>query len=282
MPRKKNKNGVCEMAKLGVRMGAYLPVDSAVHRLDARAKILAMLLFLTGIFAVNRLWVFLPVYAVGLAAMAAARIPLGEALRAVRGIVLLLALSCLMNMFLTAGENVLWAAGPLRLTEEGVYKSALLLVRLVALVCFAGWLSYTTTPLDLADGVERLLSPFKRLGFPVHEFAMMMSISLRFIPLLMDEFGRIVKAQKSRGGDFTDGPLWDRVRGLVAVAVPLLYNALKRADDLAVAMEARAYIGGEGRVSLREPKWRLCDSCAVALALLLWVLMMMSRGFGGI
>lgn len=265
------------MAKQGVRMGAYYPVDSPVHRLDARAKVLAMLLFLTAIFAVNRLWAFGIVYAVGVAALIVARIPLGEAVRTVRGLVALLAVSCLINMFFTAGDTLLWQAGPLHLTAEGVQNSGLMLLRLTALVGFAGLLSYTTTPLDLADGVERLLSPFGRLGFPAHEFAMMMAISLRFVPVLTDEFGRIVKAQKSRGGDFTDGPMVERVRGLVAVAVPLLYNALRRADELAVAMEARAYTGGDGRVKLREPKWRACDTCVVAGALLLWALLWLTR-----
>lgn len=256
--------------KQGVRMGAYYPVESPVHRLDARAKILAMLFFLTGVFWVEELWLFVPVYAVGVAALLAAKIPLREAVRSVAGLVLLLAASCLINMFFTAGENVLWEWGPLRLTAEGVQNSGLMLLRLIALVVFAGWLSYTTTPLDLAVGMERLLTPFVKFGFPAHEFAMMMSIALRFIPVLSDEFERLIKAQRSRGGDFTDGPIADRVRGLVAVAVPLLYNALRRADDLAIAMEARAYTGGEGRVSLREPKWRLGDTLVVAASVLLW------------
>lgn len=260
--------------KQGVRMGAYYPVESPVHRLDARAKVLAMMLFLTGIFLAEKIWVFVPVYAVGFAAMALARIPLGEAMRAVRGVLVLLAFSCLLNMFFVAGDNVLWQWGPMQLTAEGVYRSVVLLLRLVALVAFAGLLSYTTTPLDLADGVERLLSPFKRLGLPAHEFAMMMSIALRFIPVLTDEFGRIVKAQQSRGGGWADGTVTERLRGMVSVAVPLLYNALKRADDLAIAMEARAYTGGEGRVTLREPKWRTCDTLvllgSVVLLAALW------------
>lgn len=256
--------------KQGVRMGAYYPTKSVVHGLDARAKVIATVVFLLAVFTVNKLWVFVPVYLVGFAAMGLARVPLREAVRAVRGVVLLLAVSCLVNMFFVAGEQVLWEWGPLHLTAEGVYRSAIMLLRLVALVVFSGWLSFTTTPLDLADGVERLLSPFKCVGFPAHEFAMMMSIALRFIPVLIDEFERIVKAQRSRGGDFTDGSITERIRGMVAVAVPLLYNAMKRADDLAIAMEARAYTGGEGRVSLRDPKWRGRDTAVVVGAVLLW------------
>lgn len=268
--------------KQGVRMGAYYPTQSPVHRLDARAKVIATVVFLLAVFMVDKLWVFIPVYIVGFAAIGAARVPLGEAMRAVRGVIVLLAVSCLLNMFFVAGENVLWEWGPLRLTTEGIYRSALMLLRLVALVAFSGWLSFTTTPLDLADGVERLLSPLKRVGFPAHEFAMMMSIALRFIPVLMDEFGRIAKAQRSRGGDFTDGTIAERVRGLVAVAVPLLYNAMKRADDLAVAMEARAYSGGEGRVTLRAPHWRWCDTAVVLGAMVLCAAMYATRFAGGV
>lgn len=268
--------------KQGVRMGAYYPTKSPVHELDARAKVIATVVFLLAVFMVDKLWAFVPVYIVGLVAMAVARVPLSEAMRAVRGVVLLLAVSCLINMFFVAGEGVLWECGPLRLTVEGIYKSALMLVRLVALVAFSGWLSYTTTPLDLADGVERMLSPLKRVGYPAHEFAMMMSIALRFIPVLADEFERIMKAQRSRGGDIADGTIMERLRGMVAVAVPLLYNAMKRADDLAVAMEARAYTGGEGRVSLREPKWSGRDSAVVVGAVLLGTALYATRFVGGI
>lgn len=261
--------------KQGVRMGGYYPRESVVHRLDARAKVIAMVLFLSGIFVADKPWQMGVVYAVGLAAFGLAKIPVAEAVRAVRGIVLLLAFSCLLNMFFVAGETVLWEYGPMQLTEEGIYKSGMMLLRLTALVGFAGLLSYTTTPLDLADGVERLLKPLVRFGFPAHEFAMMMSIALRFIPVLTDEFERIAKAQRSRGGDFMEGNLINRVRSMVAVAVPLLYNALKRADELAVAMEARAYTGGEGRVTLREPKWRSVDSFLVAGSVGLWLFLLL-------
>lgn len=263
-------------------MGAYYPVESPVHRLDARAKVIAMMLFLVGIFFADKLWVFAAVYAVGILALLWARIPLRLAIAAVRPVVLLLTLSCLINMFAVAGDTVLWTCGPLNLTKEGIYMSGMLLLRLVALVMFAGWLTYTTTPLDLADGVERLLAPLGRFGFPAHEFAMMMSIALRFIPVLTDEYGRIIKAQRSRGGDLFDGSLVSRMRGLVAVAVPLLYNALKRADDLAIAMEARCYSGGEGRVTLREPKWQAGDTMLVAVAVLLFVGFGLSRFAVGI
>ena len=268
--------------KRSVRLGSYYPVESPLHHWDARAKILAMLFFLTGIFAADKLWVFAVVYAVGGALLRAAHIPIGMAFRAVRGLIFLMAATCLLNAFFTAGEDVLWQWGFLRLTAEGIWRCVMMLLRLSALVAFSGLLTFTTTPLELADGMERLLSPFAKVGFPAHEFAMMMTIALRFIPILMEEAAKITKAQRSRGGDFTSGRLIGRLRGMTAVAIPLIYNALKRADDLAVAMEARAYIGGEGRVSLREPVWRRRDTAVLLASVLFWLCLLFSRRLGGI
>lgn len=261
----------------GIRFGSYYPVDSLVHRLDPRAKILAMLFFMLGIFMVNKFWVFGGVYLFGFAALALAHIPPAKALRSVRGLVVLLLFTSLINMFFTPGERLLWSYGPLHLTAEGLARSGLMLLRLVALVAFSGLLTFTTTPIELADALESLLRPCKRLGVPVHEFAMMMTIALRFIPVLLEEADKIVKAQRSRGGDFSSGSLKRRLNSIIAVIVPLLYNALKRADDLAIAMEARAYVGGEGRVSLRELHWRWRDTLALAVVLAFVVFLFVSH-----
>lgn len=268
--------------KQGVRLGAYYPVKSPLHSMDARAKILAVLFFLLGIVWVDKFWAFGLVYAVGTALLCLARVPVGRAFRAVRGLVFLLAVTCFINMFFSVGEQVLWQWGILCLTAEGIIKSLLMLLRLTALTVFAGLLSFTTTPMELADGMERLFTPFKRVGFPAHEFAMMMTIALRFIPIIMEEANKIIKAQRSRGGDFTAGRLTERLGGMVAVMVPLLYNALNRATDLAVAMEARAYSGGEGRVSLREAVWRPADSVLLIGSLILLGVLIGSRYMGGI
>ncbi len=150
-------------------------------------------------------------------------------------------------------------------------------VALVALVSFSGLLTFTTTPIELSDALESLLSPLRRFGVPVHEFAMMMTIALRFIPVLLEEADKIVKAQRSRGGDFRSGSLRRRLNSIIAVVVPLLYNALKRADDLAIAMEARAYVGGEGRVSLRELRWRAMDTLALVVMLIFAVCLCVSH-----
>ncbi len=251
--------------KGGIRFGSYYPVDSFVHRLDPRAKILAMLAFMVGIFMVNKFSVFAVVYLAGFVMLKTARIPLSKAF------------TSLINMFFTPGEQVLWEAGLLRLTVEGLERSGLMLLRLVALVSFSGLLTFTTTPIELSDALESLLSPLRRFGVPVHEFAMMMTIALRFIPVLLEEADKIVKAQRSRGGDFRSGSLRRRLNSIIAVVVPLLYNALKRADDLAIAMEARAYVGGEGRVSLRELRWRAMDTLALVVMLIFAVCLCVSH-----
>ncbi len=263
--------------KGGIRFGSYYPVNSLIHRLDPRAKILAMLIFMLGIFMVNKFWVFGLVYLFGFIMLALAHIPPGKALNSVRGLLVLLLFTSLINMFFTPGEQILWQYGPLHLTMEGLLRSGLMLLRLVALIAFSGLLTFTTTPIELADALESLLKPFQRLGMPVHEFAMMMTIALRFIPVLLEEADKIVKAQRSRGADFSSGSLKRRLNSIIAVIVPLLYNALKRADDLAIAMEARAYIGGEGRVSLRELQWRLTDGLALATVLLFVVFLFVSH-----
>lgn len=263
-------------------MGSYYAAESSIHRLDPRAKLLGMMLFLAAVFCAGKFWTFALVYIAGAAMFRLAHIPLAKAFRAVRGLVVLLALTCLINMFFTVGDTVLWQWGFLRLTAEGLERSVLMLLRLVALVAFAGLLTFTTTPIALADALEKLLSPLKRFGFPAHELSMMMTIALRFIPILLEEANKIMKAQRSRGGDLSTGSIAKRCGGLVAIMIPLLFNALKRADDLAIAMEARAYTGGENRTSLRELVWGRADTLALLVMAGFLAFMLASRFMGGI
>lgn len=270
------------MAKRGqIRLGSYYAADSPIHRLDPRAKLLGMMAFLLAVLCADKFWTFAVVYIAGAALFRLAHIPLANAFRAVRGLVALLALTCLINMFFTAGDTVLWQWGFLRLTAEGLERSALMLLRLVALVSFAGLLTFTTTPIALSDALEKLLSPLQRFGFPAHELAMMMTIALRFIPILLEEANKIMKAQRSRGGDLTTGSLMKRCGGLVAILIPLLFNALKRADDLAIAMEARAYTGGENRTCLRELVWHKTDTAYLLVMAGFLAFMLVSCRLGG-
>ena len=181
------------------------------------------------------------VYLFGFIMLALAHIPPGKALSSVRGLLVLLLFTSLINMFFTPGEQILWQYGPLHLTMEGLVRSGLMLLRLVALIAFSGLLTFTTTPIELADALESLLKPFQRLGMPVHEFAMMMTIALRFIPTLIEETQRIMNAQASRGVDLENGTLKEKIMAVLALIVPLFVSAFDRADQLANAMEARGY-----------------------------------------
>ncbi len=251
------------MAKSSMKFGMYYQTESFVHSLDPRAKIIALFIFLISIFFVNIYAMFVAVYAFGFMMIKLSNVPLAKSLSSVKPVFFILIFTGLINVFFTAGETVLWQGKYLSITEEALEHSILMILRLVALFSFSTVLTYTTTPTAISDAMESLLAPLKRVGFPVHEFAMMMTIALRFIPVLMEETEKITKAQRSRGGDLTTGSMKRRVKGMLAILVPLFFNSLKRADDLALAMESRGYTGGEGRTSLRKLEWCLKDTMAL-------------------
>ncbi|MDQ7857574.1 MAG: energy-coupling factor transporter transmembrane protein EcfT [Armatimonadota bacterium] len=250
-----------------IALGQYLPRASALHRLDPRAKIVAAVGWAVVLF-------FVPAFAgLGLAAagvmalLILGRIPLGYALRGLRPLVLLIALSAFLNAFFApdGGPEVL-RLGPLIATEGGLRNAAFVGLRLVLLVALASLLTFTTSPVELTDGLERLLRPLRRVGVPAHELAMMMTIALRFIPTLLEETDRIMKAQIARGADFDSGGMVRRLRALIPLLVPLLVSAFRRSEDLALAMEARCYRGGAGRTRMHELRWRAADLAALAVA----------------
>ncbi|HEY8425482.1 MAG TPA: energy-coupling factor transporter transmembrane component T [Limnochordales bacterium] len=234
-----------------IALGQYVPGDSFLHRLDPRTKIGLVTGFIVLMFVVETWWGY--GVGVGLVALglAAGRLSPRWVLRGLRPIVMLIAISAVLNAFWTEGRT-LWQWGPLRLTAEGVERAGMMGLRLVLLVAGASLLTLTTSPIDLTDAIERLLTPFRRIGVPAHELAMMMSIALRFVPTLVEEAERIMKAQMARGAAFDRGSLVARARALVPLLVPLFVSAFRRADELALAMEARCYRGGEGRTRLRQ------------------------------
>lgn len=249
-----------------IALGQYLPRDSALHRLDPRTKILAavggtVVLFFVPAFA------GLALAAAGVAALLViGRIPLGYALRGLRPLVILIALTAVLNAFFApAGGREVLRLGPLIATEGGLRNAAFVGLRLVVVVALASLLTFTTSPVELTDGLERLLRPLRRLGVPAHELAMMMTIALRFIPTLLEETDRIMKAQMARGADFDSGGVTRRLRALIPVLVPLLVSAFRRSEDLALAMEARCYRGGAGRTRMHELRWRAADVVALAI-----------------
>lgn len=249
-------------------LGQFYPVDSPLHRLDPRAKILAVVLLAGGIFLVGAIAGLLAVGAGVAVLVAVGRIPLSGFLRMLRPVALIVVLTALFQiLFVREGEQLLnlWV---LNVYSEGLRLAVFLALRILVLIAAAALLTATTSPLSLTDGIEDLLSPLKRLRFPSHEVAMMMTISLRFIPALYEEAQKITGAQKARGADFASGGLVSRVRALLPVLIPLTVGAFARADELAEAMESRGYAGGEGRTRYRELAFGTRDGVALAVAAL--------------
>ena len=253
-------------------LGQYYPVDSFIHRLDPRAKLLSTLLFLVSLFITGSWWGFFAAVIYITAEIALSRISLKYMLRGLRGILFLMLFSVLLNLFLTPGELIasFWF---FRITREGVISAAKMAVRLALLLLSSSLLTYTTTPTGITDGLERGLSFLKIIRIPVHEIAMMMSIALRFLPVLTAEVDKIERAQMARGADFESGNLIRRAKALIPVLVPLLFSAFRRAGELATAMEARCYHGGEGRTRMKPLHFRTADHFFMAATILYFVLM---------
>ena len=247
-----------------ITIGQYLPGESFIHRLDPRTKILSVLFFMVGIFAVTALQSYLFVAGLTFLVVWVAGISPGYLLRGLKPIFLILVFTVGLHTVLTPGE-VFFQWGILSLTIEGLQRAAFMALRLIFLVLFTSLLTLTTAPMALTDGLEKLLEPYKRFGLPAHELAMMMSIALRFIPTLIDETDKIMKAQKARGADFESGNVWQRAKSMIPLLVPLFISAFRRADDLAMAMEARCYRGSEGRTRMKQLSFRTVDIAMIAV-----------------
>ena len=256
-----------------ITLGQYYPVKSPVHNLDPRIKIILTIAFIVAVFLGSSLWAFFPVAAYIILAALLAHLPLKLLLKGIKPLRIILIFTFLLNLFFNAGETVLVEVWKIRITLEGLLMAIRFSMRLVFLVSGASLLTLTTPPVVLTDGMERLLSPLRKIGFPAHELAMMMSIALRFIPVLLEEADKIMKAQMARGADFESGNLIQRAKSMVPLLVPLFVSAFRRAGDLAMAMEARCYHGGEGRTRLRVLKLTMNDlyACLITVALMIVV-----------
>ncbi|HEY3364579.1 MAG TPA: energy-coupling factor transporter transmembrane component T [Symbiobacteriaceae bacterium] len=247
-----------------VTIGQYFPGDSLLHRLDPRTKILGVI-FMSVVIFLPKAWPgYLIVVLFSLMAVLLSQVPIKFILRGLRPILIFLAITVVFNAFLTPGE-ALWHIGRFTITREGIVLSAIAAIRLVLLVVTASLLTLTTSPIHLTDGMERLLRPLSPLGVPAHELALMMTIALRFIPTLAEEADRIMRAQAARGADFQSGNLMNRARGLIPVMVPLFVAAFRRADELATAMEARGYRGGQGRTKMKQLVFTARDFAALTV-----------------
>ncbi|HET7271833.1 MAG TPA: energy-coupling factor transporter transmembrane component T [Rubrobacter sp.] len=249
-------------------LGQFYPVASVVHALDPRAKILATAVFVVGLFLVDSMTGLLFVAAALVALVASSHIPALTFLRLLRPVLFIVVLTALFQVFFSREGSTLVEWGFFEIHSGGLRLGIFLALRILLLVSAAGLLTATTAPVALADGIEDLLSPLKKVRFPAHEVAMMMTIALRFIPTLGEEAEKITRAQAARGADFSEGGPLRRARSLVPVLVPLTVGAFRRADELAEAMESRGYRGGEGRTRYRELRFRARDALALAVTVL--------------
>jgi energy-coupling factor transport system permease protein len=246
-----------------ITIGQYYAADSRVHRLDPRCKILLTIAYIVSVFMVRNLLAYIPVIAFVFFASHQSKIPMKMLLRGVKPIRILLIFTFVLNLFFGTGDQVIFQMGAVQIKYEGLMNALHFTSRLILLVMGTSILTLTTPPVVLTDGLETLTSPLKKIGFPAHEMAMMMTIALRFIPTLVEEAEKIMKAQAARGADFSSGSLKQRAKAMVPLLVPLFISAFRRAGDLAMAMESRCYHGGEGRTRLHVLKFTKLDLYAL-------------------
>jgi len=257
-----------------VTFGQYYPQKSFVHNMDPRIKLLLLIAYIVFVFLIKNFIGFLPLLAFLIFAIAFSRVPLSSILRSIKGILFLVIFAALLNVFFYGGTDATvveingvklewWIFS---VTIQGLENAAFMSIRLVMLVLGSCILTLTTTPMDLTEGIERLLSPLKLIKFPVHELALIMSIALRFIPTLMEETDRIINAQKSRGADFESGNILSRIKALVPILIPLLVSAFRRAEELGDAMDSRCYSGAKGRTKYKKLKLTYRDLVATLMA----------------
>ena len=244
-----------------ITIGQYYPVDSKIHRLDPRVKILISFLYLISLFIVEDIRVFGLVTIFLMTIIKMSKVPANYILRGLKPIFLIIIFAFTINLFMTPGDPI-FTYGFLTITLQGVYQATFMVLRLVYLIIGTSLLTLTTSPIALTDGIEHLLNPYKKIGLPAHELAMMMTIALRFIPTLLTETDKIMKAQMARGADFESGNVFNRAKALIPLLVPLFISAFRRADELAMAMEARCYRGGENRTRMKVLKYQSGDAFA--------------------
>ena len=259
-----------------ITIGQYYPSNSVIHKLDSRIKLIATFVFMVSLFIINKFWP----YAIVLLSLASviklSSIPIKYILKGIKPLRWIILFTFVINVFFLPGD-VIWTFGFLTITSQGIEQAIFMAARLVLLVVGTSILTLTTSPIELTDGIERLLNPFRKIGLPVHELAMMMTIALRFIPTLLDETDKIMKAQMSRGADFESNNMVNRAKNLVPLLVPLFVSAFRRADELAMAMEARCYRGGYNRTKMKEAVITKADYTASTIQFIYLVIIIATR-----
>ena len=254
-----------------ITLGQYYQTESVIHRLDPRVKLVGTICYIISLFLVNNVWGYV-VAALFLAAMIKlSNVPFKFMVKGMRAIVFLLLITVVFNMFLTPGEPLV-TVWKLTVTKEGAKLAVMMAIRLSFLIIGSSVMTLTTTPNNLTDGMEKLMNPLRKIKVPVHEIAMMMSIALRFIPILLEETDKIMKAQIARGADFESGNIMKKAKALVPLLVPLFISAFRRANDLAMAMEARCYRGGDGRTKMKPLVYKKADRIGYGLLIVYLIL----------
>jgi len=252
-----------------ITLGQYFPGNTLIHRMDPRMKILLTLGYIVILFVADGVFSYAVILLWLALAVSISRIKPSVILKGVKPLVFVIALTGILNMFYTPGRTLVefWI---FKITYEGIYTAVFMVIRIIMLITGTFLLTYTTSPILLTDGIEKLMKPLAKIRVPVHELAMMMTIALRFIPTLIEEADKIMNAQKARGADFETGSVIKRAKALIPLLVPLFISAFRRADELATAMECRCYRGGEGRTRLRQLRYTEIDFYALAVSIVLW------------
>ncbi len=241
-----------------ITIGQYYPTDSILHRLDPRVKLVGTILFIVSLFLFHSFYGYIAVTIFLASVIKLSKVPFRFIVKGLKAVVIILLFTVFFNLFLTPGEPI-FQFGIIKITDEGLRSAGFMAIRLTYLILGSSLMTFTTTPNQLTDGFERLMRPLSHIKVPVHEIAMMMSIALRFIPILLEETDKIMKAQMARGADFESGGILKRAKSMIPLLVPLFVSAFRRANDLAMAMEARCYRGGDGRTKMKPLKYSTRD-----------------------
>ncbi len=263
-----------------ITLGQYFPGDSYIHKLDPRTKLIMVVLYIVALFCAVSWVSYLTVFLFLAACISISGIPLKSITRGLKPVMFIVVFTGVLNLFFTEGSTEIFTILGFTLTWEAVERAFFMVCRIMMLITGTFLLTYTTSPIALTDGLESLLSPLKRIKFPVHELSMMMCIALRFIPTLIEETDKIMSAQKARGADFESGSLMDRARALVPILVPLFISAFRRADELATAMECRCYQGGDGRTKMKQLHYTQLDFNAFGIGAMLIAAVLILAHFG--
>lgn len=263
-----------------ITLGQYFPADSCIHKMDARIKILLSVAFMVVIFCINTAYGYAALFVFTMFMISMSKVPFTFVLKSIKPLMFFVVFTAILNILFTKSGQVLVHYGFITVTKDGLLNAAYMIIRIIFLIMGTSLLTYTTSPIELTDGMEKLLKPFSKIGLPSHELAMMMSIALRFIPTILEETDKIKKAQTARGADFESGNIFKRAKALIPLLVPLFISAFRRADELAMAMECRCYHGGNNRTKMNEHHLGIRDFWAVIYFLLFIAVVVLTNVLG--